>query len=97
MSSDLIKLTRSLIQRQSITPRDDGAIKIIKDKVKKLGFVNKDLPFGKKIGDDLVLNLYSLKKNKFNKSITLCFAGHTDVVPVGDETKWKYRPFCREG
>ena len=93
MSSDLIKLTRSLIKRKSITPKDDGAIKIIKDKVKKLGFVNKDLPFGKKMGDELILNLYSLRKNKLNKSITLCFAGHTDVVPVGDETKWKYRPF----
>ena len=26
----------------------------------------------------------------------LCFAGHTDVVPVGDEANWKHEPFAAE-
>ena len=95
MSINLINLTRKLIQRKSITPADDGALNIIKNRVSKIGFTNKDLPFGKLKDKDLILNLYSIKKvngKRYASSKTLCFAGHTDVVPVGDADKWKYKP-----
>tara|TARA_E500000178_G_C16938031_1_gene714955 strand:- start:112 stop:1227 length:1116 start_codon:yes stop_codon:yes gene_type:complete len=77
--------------RKSVTPKDDGAINVIKHKLKKLGFINKDLPFGGNKNDDLILNLYSVRKKGSSK--TLCFAGHTDVVPVGEERKWRFNPF----
>ncbi len=96
MSKELIKLTRNLIKRRSITPKDNGAMNIIKKKVKNLGFLNKDLPFGNDKKDNTILNLYSIRKIKSTKEVqpkTLCFAGHTDVVPVGDESKWKFNPF----
>ena len=96
MSTNLIDLTRKLIRRKSITPADDGALNIIKNKVNKIGFVNKDLPFGTIKDKDLILNLYSIKKvnvKKYTTSKTLCFAGHTDVVPAKDADKWKFKPF----
>ena len=96
MSKELIKLTRNLIKKRSITPKDNGAMNIIKKKVKNLGFLNKDLPFGNEKKGNIILNLYSIRKIKSEKKVqpkTLCFAGHTDVVPVGDESKWKFNPF----
>jgi succinyl-diaminopimelate desuccinylase len=68
----------------------------LKKSLSKIGFKNKDLPFGSKKNKDLILNLFSIKKPKINlnkKSKVLCFAGHTDVVPTGDISSWKYNPF----
>ncbi len=68
---------------------------VLKKKLQSIGFTNKDLPFGNKNKGDLVKNLYSLKvaNSKSKKKNTLCFAGHTDVVPVGDIKEWRYNPF----
>lgn len=91
-----ILLTQQLIKSKSVTPKDDGAMNVLKKNLSKIGFQNKDLPFGSKKNNDLILNLFSMKKPNKNfkkKSKVLCFAGHTDVVPTGQISSWKYNPF----
>ena len=84
---------QKLIIKKSVTPNDDGAIKVLKDKLSEMGFSNIDLPFGSKKNNDLIHNLFSVKNSKKLNNKLLCFAGHTDVVPVGDAKKWKFDPF----
>ena len=91
--SETTEFAQKLIIKKSVTPNDDGAIKVLKKKLSKIGFTNIDLPFGSKKNNDLILNLFSINKSKKLNNKTLCFAGHTDVVPEGDYKKWKYDPF----
>ena len=91
--SETTEFAQRLIIKKSVTPNDDGAIKVLKKKLSKIGFTNIDLPFGSKKKNDLILNLFSINKSKKLNNRTLCFAGHTDVVPEGDCKKWKYDPF----
>ena len=91
--SETTEFAQKLIIKKSVTPNDDGAIKVLKKKLSKIGFTNIDLPFGSKKNNDLILNLFSINKSKKLNNRTLCFAGHTDVVPEGDCKKWKYDPF----
>ena len=84
---------QKLIIKKSVTPNDDGAIKVLKDKLSEMGFSNIDLPFGSKKNNDLIHNLFSVKNSKKLNNKLLCFAGHTDVVPEGEYKKWKFDPF----
>ena len=84
---------QKLIIKKSVTPNDDGAIKVLKDKLSEMGFSNIDLPFGSKKNNDLIHNLFSVKNSKKLNNKLLCFAGHTDVVPEGNSKKWKFEPF----
>ncbi|RZO49226.1 MAG: succinyl-diaminopimelate desuccinylase [Candidatus Pelagibacterales bacterium] len=79
-----LKLAKELIRRPSITPVDAGAINILAKKLKSLGFKCEMMNFKN------VKNLYA----KLGKSSpNFCFAGHTDVVPVGDLKSWSVNPF----
>ncbi|MAK09308.1 MAG: succinyl-diaminopimelate desuccinylase [Rhodobacteraceae bacterium] len=91
--SDTIEFAQKLIIKKSVTPKDDGAIKTLKSKLSKMGFINTELPFGSKKNNDLILNLFSINKSAHPKHKTLCFAGHTDVVPEGNTKNWKFDPF----
>ncbi len=87
--SDPIKLAQELIRCKSVTPEDGGAIELLSSHLTSLGFFCQKLDFS---GDDSypVKNLYaSWGQGKAN----LCFAGHTDVVPVGDSAAWRFDPF----
>ena len=82
-------LAQSLIQCPSITPHDRGILNIIQTSLENTGFhcIRK-----KFCGDGSypVNNLYA----RFGKKgRNFCFSGHTDVVPPGDETAWKFHPF----
>ncbi|SFV53443.1 N-succinyl-L,L-diaminopimelate desuccinylase [hydrothermal vent metagenome] len=79
-----IELAKQLINQPSITPDDKDCQKIIAERLEKLGFTIKNLHF------DGVDNLWA---KKGNKAPLIVFAGHTDVVPVGDEDKWLSPPF----
>jgi succinyl-diaminopimelate desuccinylase len=77
-----LKIARKLIMCPSITPDDAGVIDLLIETLQPLGFDCQKLVFGK------VTNLYAkLKINDKN----FCFAGHTDVVPAGEN--WKNAPF----
>lgn len=89
--SELIKFTQKLLQIPSVTPHDGGAIEFLERKLKELGFETYIEVFADDV--DSIPNLYaSIGKGERN----LCFAGHTDVVPVGDENAWTSPPFGAE-
>ena len=82
-------LARDLVRCKSVTPKDDGAINIVAKNLKKLGFKCQFMEFKEK-GTPQIKNLYA----KIGKaSPNFCFAGHTDVVPVGDLKSWTVNPF----
>lgn len=84
-----VSLARDLVRCQSVTPKDDGAINVVAKNLKKLGFKCEIMEFKEK-GTPQIKNLYAkIGKNSPN----FCFAGHTDVVPVGDLKSWTVNPF----
>ena len=84
-----VYLAKDLVKCQSVTPKDDGAINIVAKNLKKLGFKCQIMEFQEK-GTAKIKNLYA----RIGKSSpNFCFAGHTDVVPVGDLKSWTVNPF----
>jgi succinyl-diaminopimelate desuccinylase len=81
----VIKLSQELIRKNSITPDDKGCQILLADLLKKAGFTIEH----KKFAD--VDNLFAWHGDDTSKS--LMFVGHTDVVPTGDESLWKFPPF----
>lgn len=86
-----IEIAQKLISRKSITPKDDGAINYVAECLRELGFKIDILAFG--ADDEKILNLYA---RYGQDEPNLCFAGHTDVVPVGELNEWKSDPFKAE-
>src|ERR1700742_525800 len=84
-SIDALALAQALIRRPSVTPKDAGALDILERVLKELGFVTHRLPFGD------IDNLYA---RMGTEAPHFCFAGHTDVVPVGEG--WKEEPFAAQ-
>jgi len=82
---DPLALAQALIRRPSVTPKDAGALDILETVLKELGFVTHRLPFGD------IDNLYA---RLGTEAPHFCFAGHTDVVPVGEG--WNTDPFAAE-
>ncbi|MSP94569.1 MAG: succinyl-diaminopimelate desuccinylase [Alphaproteobacteria bacterium] len=92
MAVDPISLTQALIRCPSVTPEDAGALGVLEDALKPLGFDCKRLRF-EAVGTAPVENLYArLGTGRPN----FCFAGHTDVVPPGDAASWRHDPFAAE-
>lgn len=86
---DPVVFSQALIRCASVTPTDAGALGVLEDALKPLGFVCHRLPFSQS-GTPDVENLYA----RFgSRGPNLCFAGHTDVVPVGNEAEWTHPPF----
>jgi len=85
---DTIDLLKKLVACPSVTPVDAGAQGILAEALGALGFECHDLPFSDETGD--VANLFA---RLGDTGPHLCFAGHTDVVPVGDESAWTSAPF----
>jgi succinyl-diaminopimelate desuccinylase len=84
-----VSLAKDLIRCKSVTPKDDGAINVVAKNLKKIGFKCQVMEFQDR-GTAKIKNLYA----KFGKSSpNFCFAGHTDVVPVGDLKSWTVNPF----
>ena len=90
MTINVVDFALELISKKSISGEvDSGAIALVSDSLKKLGFNCNIHSFS---GDDSyeVGNLYA----EFGSSgKNLCYAGHTDVVPAGDEKSWSVPPF----
>ena len=84
---DPVALAQALIRRPSVTPADAGAMEVLEDALEGLGFVCRRMRFGE------IENLYA---RRGTSSPNLCFAGHTDVVPVGDAAAWTADPFDAE-
>jgi succinyl-diaminopimelate desuccinylase len=83
-------ILRPLIQCKSLTPVDDGAQVYLKDLLQQHGFKIHDLPFEGRGGKYQVPNFFA---RHGTSAPHICFAGHTDVVPTGDEAAWSVPPF----
>jgi succinyl-diaminopimelate desuccinylase len=89
---DPVALTAALIRCPSVTPEEGGALSLLEAALKPSGFECHRLMMAEP-GTPDVDNLYA---RLGRKQPNLCFAGHTDVVPVGDAAKWTYPPFGAE-
>ena len=89
---DAIALSQDLIRCPSVTPKDEGAIAIVEKALTGLGFTCKRLRL-QAPGSEAVENLYA---RLGTASPNFCFAGHTDVVPVGDAKAWRHDPFAAQ-
>lgn len=87
MAIDVLDLARDLIRRPSVTPADAGAMDTLQRALEGLGFRCRRMRFGD------IENLYA---RRGIEGPNLCFAGHTDVVPAGDEAAWSSGPFAAE-
>ncbi len=86
-----IELATQLIANPSITPFDANCQKLIADYLANISFNIQALPFGE------VNNLWATHGNG---KPYMVFAGHTDVVPPGDESAWTtsaFQPTIRNG
>ena len=82
--SATLELAKSLISRASVTPDDNGCQALMINRLEKIGFTIYPLKFGD------VDNFWAVHGN--NGPI-FSFAGHTDVVPAGDDDAWESNPF----
>jgi succinyl-diaminopimelate desuccinylase len=89
---DALALSRDLIRCPSVTPLDAGALDVLRAALEAVGFVCHDLTFS----DDDTPDVRNLYARLGTASPNFCFAGHTDVVPVGDEAAWTVDPFGAE-
>ncbi len=86
---DPVDFARDLIRRPSVTPADDGALDLVEQAAKRIGFRTHRLRF-EDPASPAVDNLYA----RFgNDRPHFCFAGHTDVVPAGRIEDWSRPPF----
>lgn len=95
-NSPELALSIELIQQASVTPDDKNCQNIIAKHLSKMGFDCEFMYFGdpNDSGDHAeIKNLWAIKKGRDPNAPVLCFAGHTDVVPTGDESDWKFPPF----
>ncbi len=87
---DPIALAQDLVRCQSVTPHDAGALDLIEGPLQALGFRT----FRRKIaapGTEAVQNLFA----RIGAGAPhFCFAGHSDVVPVGHPEAWRVDPFA---
>ena len=91
-ATDPVSLAQALIRCHSVTPADGGALAVLEAALTPLGFQCHRLRF-EEPGTDPVENLYA----RFGtEGPNFCFAGHTDVVPVGDDKAWTSDPFGAE-
>lgn len=83
---------QTLIRCPSVTPTEGGALSALDAMLSPLGFTV-DRVMATEAGTADVENLYA---RIGNNGPHLMFAGHTDVVPVGDEAAWTHPPFAAE-
>src|SRR5262245_37270306 len=92
MSADPVLIARDLLRCRSVTPAEGGALAFLEGVLRQAGFTVHRMTF-REPGTDEVENLYA---RIGAAAPNLLFAGHTDVVPPGDENAWKLPPFSGE-
>ena len=90
MTADPVAIARDLIRCRSVTPEEGGALDYLQEVLGQAGFAVHRATFAEP-GTAPVDNLYA---RIGTERPNLMFAGHTDVVPPGDEAAWKHPPFA---
>src|SRR5271168_1549156 len=92
MTADPVAIARDLVRCRSVTPEEGGALSFLQGLLERAGFAVHRAVFAEP-GTAPVDNLYArIGLAKPN----LVFAGHTDVVPPGNESAWTHPPFAGE-
>lgn len=86
------EILRDLIRCPSVTPLDAGALGVLQAMLEQLGFETNRVIFSDE-GTPDVDNLYA---RLGTGAPHICFAGHTDVVPIGNPDDWMSDPFGGE-
>ena len=92
MSTDALSIARDLVRCPSVTPADAGALGVLEKLLGDAGFDVHRVTFSEPGAADID-NLYA---RIGTEAPHITFAGHTDVVPAGDETKWTHGAFAGE-
>src|SRR5260221_9205487 len=87
--TDALSIARDLLRCPSVTPADAGALGVLENILKAAGFEVHRLTFSEP-GTADIDNLYA---RIGNTAPHITFAGHTDVVPPGDEAAWAHGAF----
>jgi succinyl-diaminopimelate desuccinylase len=87
---DALVHASALIACPSVTPDEAGALDYMQRVLEGAGFACRRLKFSEG-GEPVVDNLYA---RIGSTAPHLCFAGHIDVVPPGDEAAWAFGPFA---
>ena len=87
--TDALSIARDLIRCPSVTPADAGALGVLENLLKSAGFEVHRITFGEP-GTADIDNLYA---RIGDSAPHITFAGHTDVVPAGDEAAWSHGAF----
>jgi succinyl-diaminopimelate desuccinylase len=90
--NDALSIAQSLIRCPSVTPTDAGALGVLETLLRANGFTVHRVTFTED-GTADIDNLYA-RIGEAAPHIT--FAGHTDVVPAGDESAWSHGAFSGE-
>ena len=90
--NDAVSITRDLVRCPSVTPADAGALGVLQNLLNAAGFEVHRVTFSE-TGTADIDNLYA---RIGSEAPHLTFAGHTDVVPAGDETAWTLGAFSGE-
>ncbi len=84
-----LDVARALVGFPSVTPDDAGALPYVQRLLAEAGFAVELVSFAE-AGTPTIANLWA----RFGRDApNFVFAGHTDVVPPGDETRWRFPPF----
>ncbi len=92
MPPDALSIARDLVRCPSVTPADAGALGVLEKLLKAAGFDIHRVTFSEPGAADID-NLYA---RIGTTSPHIAFAGHTDVVPPGDESAWTHGAFSGE-
>ncbi len=92
MTIDAVRFSQDLIKFPSISGSKSDIISYFTDVIEKIGFKSDILTFSGDGGSYEVENVHAVYNPNSSDNI-LYFAGHLDVVPVGDKKSWKYDPF----
>ena len=91
-AENAVAIAQSLIRCPSVTPADAGALDVLVRPLAAAGFSCDLLTFS----EDGTADVDNLVARIGSGGPHLCFAGHTDVVPPGDESLWTHAPFFAE-
>jgi succinyl-diaminopimelate desuccinylase len=92
MTITALDLCRALVRCPSVTPEDNGALGVLEGALRNAGFATHRVRFSEPGMPD-VANLYA---RLGTAPPFLVFGGHTDVVPAGDASRWRFDPFGAE-